>query len=98
MYAPMVVCGLLQCDEVVQGLQAGRALTNTAQTTGELQSRCGKPFPRSAVICAVDFNHLSNHANLDAELLCLCKCFTAKYKESAVLRTIVLSLYDMLYD
>ena len=27
MYAPMVVCGPPHCDEVVQGLQAGKALT-----------------------------------------------------------------------
>ena len=98
MYATMVVCDPLQCDEVVQGLQAGRALKNTAQTAGLLQSRCGNPFLCSAVICAVNFNHLTNHADLDAELLCLCECFTAKYKESVALRTIVLSLYDMVYD
>ena len=68
------------------------------QTAGELQSQRGKPFPCCDLICVVDFNPLTNHANLDAELLRLCEYFTAKYEESIVLRTMVSSLYDMVYD
>ena len=69
-----------------------------AQTAGELRSHRSNPFPRSDLICAVDFNPLTNHANLDAELLRLHECFTAKYEESMVLCATVLSLYNMIYE
>ena len=69
-----------------------------AQTAGELRSRCGNPLPCSDLICAVDFNPLTNHANLDAELLHLCEHFKAKYEESVVLCAVMSSLYNMVYD
>ena len=71
---------------------------DTAQTAGELRSRRGNPFPRSDLICAVDFNPLTDHADLDAELLHLRERFTTKYEESVVLRATVSSLYNMVYD
>ena len=59
--------------------------SDMAQTAGEHQSWCGNTFPCSVLICAVDFNPLTNYTNLDAELLCLSKCFTVSYEESVVL-------------
>ena len=58
-----------------------------------LQSRQGNPFPRGELICPVDFNPLTDHVELDAELLWLGEKFTAKYEESLVLWSTVLSLY-----
>ena len=57
-------------------------------------SRWGNPFYRVELICPVDFNPLTDHMELDAELLRLRKKFTAKYEESLVLRSMVSSLYD----
>ena len=50
------------------------------------------------LICPIDFNPLTDHAELDAELLLLHKKFTAKYKESLVLWSTVPTLYDTVYD
>ena len=72
--------------------------TDMAQIAGKLQSRHGNPFPLSDWICAVDFNPLTDHAYLDAELLCLYEHFTVKYEESMVLHAMVSSLYNMAYD
>ena len=55
-------------------------------------SRQGNPFPRGELICPVDFNPLTDHAELDAELLRLHEKFTAKHEESLVLQSTVLSL------
>ena len=54
----------------------------------------GNPFPRGELICPVDFNPLTDHMELDAELFRLCEKFTAKYEESLVLWSTVLSLYN----
>ena len=70
----------------------------TAQTADALRSRRGNPFPRGELICPVDFNPLTDHVELDAELLRLREKFTAKYEESLVLRSTVSSLYDTVYD
>ena len=72
--------------------------TDMAQTTGELRSQCGNPFPCSDLICAVDFNILTDRTNVDAELLRLCEHFEAKYEEFVVIHAMLLSLYDMVYD
>ena len=50
------------------------------------------------MICPVDFNPLTDHVELDVELLRLREKFTAKYEESLVLRSTVSSLYDTVYD
>ena len=50
------------------------------------------------LICPIDFNPLTDHVELDAELLRLREKFTAKYEESLVLRSNVSSLYDTVYD
>ena len=42
---------------------------NTAQGARELKSRCGNPFPRSDLTNPVDFNPLTDHCKLGAELL-----------------------------
>ena len=70
--------------------------TYMTQTIGKLQSR--HPFLRSDLICAVDFNPLTNHANLDAKFLCLHEHFTAKYEESVVVCAMVPYLYGMVYE
>ena len=46
------------------------------------------------LICPVDFNPLTDHVELDAELLQLREKFIAKYEESLVLWTTVSSLYN----
>ena len=72
--------------------------SDTAQGASELKSRRGNPFPRSDLINPVDLNPLTDHCKLDAELLCFCEHFTAKYEESLVLRANVSSIHNLVYD
>ena len=60
--------------------------SDTAQGASKLKSWHGNPFCRSDLINPVDFNPLTDHCKLDAELLRLCKHFTTKYEEILILR------------
>ena len=63
-----------------------------------LRSRRGNPFPRGDLICPLDFKPLTDHVDLDEELLRLREKFTSKYMESLVLWSTVLPLYDTVFD
>ena len=53
--------------------------SDTAQGVSELKSPHGNPFPRSDLINPVDFDPLTDHCKLDAELLSLYEHLSVKY-------------------